>query len=81
MELKDLTIDDFIKLQNRFQDYIILAGRSFYNLTVILMMKNQFDFSVLYTENDFLSFNVHRYCCLKDAFEDYDNAYVIERGF
>lgn len=81
MELKDIQLKDFIVLQNRFPDLVIIAGRSFYNLTVILTMRNQYDFSVLYTENDFASFNTHRYACLKDAYEDYDNAYVIERGF
>lgn len=81
MKLKDLTMQDFMLLQNKFKDCVILAGRYFYNLTVILIMKNQYDFSVLYTENNFLSFNVHRYRCLKDAFEDYDNAYAVERGF
>ncbi len=81
MKLKDLTMQDFMLLQNKFKDCVILAGRCFCNLTVILIMKNQYDFSVLYTENNFFSFNVHRYRCLKDAFEDYDNAYAVERGF
>ena len=79
-KLKDLELKDFMILQNRFCNSVIIAGRSFANLTVILTMANQYDFSVLYTENNFNSFNTHRYCCLKDAYEDFNNAYVIERN-
>lgn len=81
MELRELTPKEFIILQNKFPSYIILAGRTFSNLTVILVMENQGCFQVFYTENGFKSFDVHKYRTLKDAFEDYDNAYVLEQDF
>lgn len=78
-ELTRFTPKDYMLLQNRFQDYTIIAGKKLANLIVVIAMKNQNEFAVVYTEDNFVTFNVHKYMCLEDAYPDYNNAYVLEK--
>lgn len=77
MEFRDLTREEYMYFNNQVQD-TILCGRTFHNLLVLLVYVNPFLFKVLYSENNFNSHTEHIYSNLKDAYEDFDNAYAIE---
>ena len=76
MILQDMPVNSLYAIQQKFIDYVVLSGKYFQNMMVILAMKAPYDFAVLYTTNQFMSFTVHRYRTLKEAFNDYDNAYI-----
>jgi hypothetical protein len=77
MEFRELTKEEYITLYNHLH-VTILSGRTFHNLTVLLTYDNPFLFKVLYSENNFNSHTEHIYSNLRDAYEDFSNAYAIE---